>query len=731
MFEVSDAYKTAIAKQSRRFKLGGEIRLKSGTVIDITDSNVIGELSISTQMMSGSQFDDTIDIGAITSAVLSMTIKDDSSANSFADARVRLLVGLELENGTYEYVKMGIFYIDSPSIKRVKNIISFTAYDKMIFLHYLLTDTMRSNMSGMDAYGAAGYLCSLVGIQLQQTHDEVAAFPNGDVALSFLSESLETARDVIMWCGQLMGCFTRITRSGKLEFVQIRATQDDNNMIIPVREIQSSQRFSTKFADEVLRISTLTMKKPDGNISRAYLTGTSGNKRSLELELEQNPLLTGQSVKSVGNALKDMLAVLKTAYFRPFTSEIANDPALDAGDYVRLRGGSIDTSRGYATGIITHSTWRYQGKQDLVNVGATPVLSQLEDDTSEATVAALSTEIDESEDSGDISGEEIVYTQPKPQSGKAASLYNSGGISSVPLTEYEYLTDLSAQCNGVTYTAEKDADTGLISKISDSNGNEFEPTINSGITDVTLHNAVFMAVAMIKGFESSTPIGAFAEFVPTGINLSELRWYNRIGEDYMKFSSKTPSTAMDSGDLVLKNWNQNLTYNCDDPATVYIIFKNTLSGYNLNTYGDQIPTFAPVLCRGGGIDIIYSFTTLICANDGLVCGLKKGGTPSNDVMLASTQSADSWHIGCLTRNDSNEISFYVDGSMVGTLCTYSTTQINEYTGYYAINARLSKNGILTNCYHENMYRYLAFCNVCHNSAQVLKYSGLLLNKYGK
>lgn len=422
MFEVSDAYKTAIAKQSRRFKLGGEIRLKSGTVIDITDSNVIGELSISTQMMSGSQFDDTIDIGAITSAVLSMTIKDDSSANSFADARVRLLVGLELENGTYEYVKMGIFYIDSPSIKRVKNIISFTAYDKMIFLHYLLTDTMRSNMSGMDAYGAAGYLCSLVGIQLKQTHDEVAAFPNGDVALSFTSESLETARDVIMWCGQLMGCFTRITRSGKLEFVQIRATQDDNNMIIPVREIQSSQRFSTKFADEVLRISTLTMKKPDGNISRAYLTGTSGNKRSLELELEQNPLLTGQTVKSVGNALKDMLTVLKTAYFRPFTSEIANDPALDAGDYVRLRGGSIDTSRGYATGIITHSTWRYQGKQDLVNVGATPVLSQLEDDTAEsAAVMLLSLEVDESEESGDISGEEVVYTQPKPQSGKYAA----------------------------------------------------------------------------------------------------------------------------------------------------------------------------------------------------------------------------------------------------------------------------------------------------------------------
>ena len=67
------------------------------------------------------------------------------------------------------------------------------------------------------------------------------------------------------------------------------------------------------------------------------------------------------------------------------------------------------------------------------------------------------------------------------------------------LTEYEYLTDLSAKFNGVTYTAEKDTDTGLISKISDSNGNAFEPTINSGITDVAQHNAVFWAVAMCRG----------------------------------------------------------------------------------------------------------------------------------------------------------------------------------------------------------------------------------------
>ena len=75
----------------------------------------------------------------------------------------------------------------------------------------------------------------------------------------------------------------------------------------------------------------------------------------------------------------------------------------------------------------------------------------------------------------------------------------AAGATSATLTEYQYLTDTSVKFNDKTYTIEKDADTGLISKISDSAGNEFEPEISAGITDVATHNAVFWAVAMCKG----------------------------------------------------------------------------------------------------------------------------------------------------------------------------------------------------------------------------------------
>lgn len=61
---------------------------------------------------------------------------------------------------------------------------------------------------------------------------------------------------------------------------------------------------------------------------------------------------------------------------------------------------------------------------------------------------------------------------------------------------YEYISNTSVEYNGVTYTVTKDSTTGLINKLSSNSGFTFSPTINTGITDVALHNAVFWATAM-------------------------------------------------------------------------------------------------------------------------------------------------------------------------------------------------------------------------------------------
>lgn len=315
----------------------------------------------------------------------------------------------------------------------------------------------------------------------------------------------------------------------------------------------------------------------------------------------------------------------------------------------------------------------------------------------------------------------------------------AAGTTSATLTEYQYLTDASVKFNGTTYTIEKDAETGLISKISDSAGNEFEPEISAGITDVAAHNAVFWAVAMMSGFSSSTPLGTFAEFVMDGVDLSKRRWYNRLGSDYMELSTRVPNPdAMSTGSLLLTSYNQTAVYACDDPAAAYIIFKNVTPGYYKDKYGNTKDYWAPVLCRWGAASYFGVQSAIVYVDGGTVRATNKysyaidgadDGITTN--ILDSNIVSDIWHIACLTRDSANNIKFYVDGTLIGTICTLNARDISEYHGYYVINAYASDNSTRALGQGANAYKYAAFCNVCHNDAQVREYSLRLLSKYAK
>ena len=324
--------------------------------------------------------------------------------------------------------------------------------------------------------------------------------------------------------------------------------------------------------------------------------------------------------------------------------------------------------------------------------------------------------------------------QQSKQEAKTSS-QTTGGT----LNEYKYLTDASVKFNGTTYTIEKDAETGLISKISDSAGNEFEPEISAGITDVAMHNAVFWAVAMMSGFSSSTPLGTFAEFVMDGVDLSKRRWYNRLGSDYMELSTRVPNPdAMSTGSLLLTSYNQIAVYACDDPAAAYIIFKNVTPGYYKDKYGNTKDYWAPVLCRWGAASYFGVQSAIVYVDGGTVRATNKYSYAIDDAddgittnILDSNIVSDIWHIACLTRDSANNIKFYVDGTLIGTICTLNARDISEYHGYYVINAFASDSGTRALGRGANAYKYAAFCNVCHNDAQVREYSLRLLSKYAK
>lgn len=84
---------------------------------------------------------------------------------------------------------------------------------------------------------------------------------------------------------------------------------------------------------------------------------------------------------------------------------------------------------------------------------------------------------------------------------------SSGGGSTniLPLVEYNVSNNNSIKYNNITYNYEF-RDDGLITKITDDKGGEFSPTFADGVTDIVMHNAAFLAVAMISGLKRAISV---------------------------------------------------------------------------------------------------------------------------------------------------------------------------------------------------------------------------------
>lgn len=145
---------------------------------------------------------------------------------------------------------------------------------------------------------------------------------------------------------------------------------------------------------------------------------------NVTISLEKNPLIASSS-KPLTSILDDILTQLRTAYFYAFSAEITSDPALDAGDTIRLRGGMINgtNKNNDLIGFITHNVWRYCGKHEVINTGQTPIANG-----SGAEAAAISLFSDDDTDTHAVASgnDEAFHVAPRPQSEKAILVAGGG-----------------------------------------------------------------------------------------------------------------------------------------------------------------------------------------------------------------------------------------------------------------------------------------------------------------
>ncbi len=292
----------------------------------------------------------------------------------------------------------------------------------------------------------------------------------------------------------------------------------------------------------------------------------------------------------------------------------------------------------------------------------------------------------------------------------------AAGATSAVLTEYQYLTDLSAKCNGITYAVEKDAETGLISKISDSNGNSLEPEISAGITDVALHNAAFFAVAMCRGLGKPKFVmdGIFGMFTPDTRDIANSRWRNSVSG----YNDITLSGGSENGSAVRFDVREYGSLVCDEPNTVYAIVRADYKSADGVTWFPLITKHLSIDSKYYGFDVFSLFDQESDYNTIAFSAVARD--------IPSSVDSSGFHIVCCTR-DSGKISLYIDSVLVG-------TQNGIYTGNYGGNMLLnfSNRGGKIPGNHELTSTDIVLCafgSQYHDEATVRNNSAYLMKKY--
>lgn len=400
MYNVSDTYRELIKAPVRYTGISGAARLRDGTIIHLTDDNIAAGSLSTTQKMNGRG---DFRPGGVYSGELSCSLKGFAGKTSDLDgAAIRLAFILyhdsDMQAAKSETVPLGRFYVDGSSIKRRNDTVTLSAFDGMA-----LFDVEATERSGT-LYELVCGACSAAGVSLGMTQAEFEALPNAVQTAKINTARIQTERDLLMYVGMMTASFARISRSNELEFVPLTCERNDGGVIVPVREIAGNIRFNTDFSDDTTCIAKLFTRRNGAAVYSTSEISAGGSEKLAAMELNENPLLAELSDDVVAGVLNNELLQMYKCLNRVFDSSFTGDPALEIGDYVRLRGGAIDTDRGYATGMITSQIWRYRG-QHTIKCSMPSSLSAVEESVATAYSAETSTESRQ-------------RTQPKPQTEK-------------------------------------------------------------------------------------------------------------------------------------------------------------------------------------------------------------------------------------------------------------------------------------------------------------------------
>ena len=376
MYEVSNQYKSAIRRQTRKYDWYGTITAQNGKVYHFTTKDIVKGSGSITRSCAGST---SLELGSVYAAELDISLFLDVHRYSLYDAVIDLafvcrhsvkklwndlagqawdtMRGIRWDDaGLVETVPMGRFVVSEAT--RTMTVLQLKAYD------FMLRFEKKAKNSGTvrTPYEWLQFACDACGVDLGVTEEAVAAMPNGTRRLSWTNlEDGQTYRDLIAQVAAVLCGVCQINRSGALVVIPFSNT--------PVMDVPASWRYSSQIADYITKYTGLYATYRAGGLTEYYKVEPDDG---LVCNIGTNPFLQIAAASLRNETLQEIINHLSATTYTPFEAEIPGDPALDPMDVLSLSGGQAQGEIACITEIVI----RINGKSTIKCVGENPRLNQ-------------------------------------------------------------------------------------------------------------------------------------------------------------------------------------------------------------------------------------------------------------------------------------------------------------------------------------------------------------------
>lgn len=294
----------------------------------------IGDLIISSKddLISVDYSDDIYDesmIGTFISKTAKIKFYNRSGLR-LENEQFDLFLGLELDNGTVEYVNMGSYVVDDITSEKVTKITTLESLDYSIYFNQTVEPQLLVFPATIDEL--IKQICSIVGVEMKSG----IIYPNMDFL--FDTEPYFNLdwqyRDAIRLLAESCGCYAKINRDNQLEIKQVIIT-DDYEISLD-RSLYSDISVEENFGP----VNSIVIAREPQNDNIYLRNDESINENGLtEIKIVNNTFIDQKrdiAIQSIYDAY------LGFEYY-PFSLTSNGNPCYDSGDIVQIKYIDLDS----------------------------------------------------------------------------------------------------------------------------------------------------------------------------------------------------------------------------------------------------------------------------------------------------------------------------------------------------------------------------------------------------